>query len=455
MNTSWARATLDWPSRKISEVEGLHYAWVIVVVLALVQVIGLSINFASGVLVQPLADPQGEFGFSLGDIGLSISLYYLSAALLSPVAGWVGDRYGGRRLMVVGALMYGTVLLGVGVVSEPWHLLLSFGVLRGTVQAIFMVPLMAVVSGWFQRRLGLGTGLLWAAGGIGPAIMSPLLAGLVTSIGWTASFFSVGAVAGLFFLSMAVLFRDRPSDLGLKPFGATASDLLYSTRNTAVAELRARVFNRSTRQTKAFWNLPTIHALGCVGHGIILLLIVQMAVDRGIDFGTAAWTLSVISLVSIPSRILAPVLAERLGSRRVMAAALLVQGLSVAYLFSAQSTWEFMLFSAIFGVGFGGEWTAYLVINRQYFGNGPMGTVYGWQMSGAFLGHALISWVAGVIVDVTGSFDIVIALSMAASLGGVLAIVMLEPTSHTLIPDWEEELPPEARSAPASSMAAD
>ena len=454
MNTLWAKTTLDWPSRKISEVEGLHYAWVIVGVLALVQVIGLSINFASGVLVQPLADPQGEFGFSLGDIGLSISLYYLSAALLSPVAGWMGDRYGARRLMVMGALMYGTVLLAVGMVSEPWHLMLTFGFLRGTVQAIFMVPLMAVVSGWFRRRLGLGIGLLWAAGGIGPAIMSPLLAELVTNIGWTASFFSVGAVAGLFFLSMAILFRDRPSDLGLKPFGAMASDPLYP-RNTAVEELRARVFNRSTRRTKAFWNLPTIHALGCIGHGIILLLIVQMAVDRGIDFGTAAWTLSVISLVSIPSRILAPVLAERLGSRRIMAAALLIQGLSVAYLFSAQSAWEFLLFSAIFGVGFGGEWTAYLVINRQYFGNGPMGTVYGWQMSGAFLGHALISWVAGVIVDVTGSFNPVIALSMVASLGGVLAIVMLEPTSHTLIPDWEEELPPEARSVPASSAAAD
>ena len=58
-----------------------HYAWVIVGILALVQMVALSINFAGGVLVDPLTDPEGEFGFSFSNIGFSFGLYFLSSAL--------------------------------------------------------------------------------------------------------------------------------------------------------------------------------------------------------------------------------------------------------------------------------------------------------------------------------------------------------------------------------------
>jgi MFS family permease len=169
---------------------------VIVGVLALVQVVGVSINFAGGVLVQPLADAEGEFGFSLREIGASYGLYYLAAAVLAPFAGWMGDRYGARRLMVLGAVVYGSVLVLGAFISQPWHLLLTFGAMRGAVQAIFMVPLMAVVSVWFRRRLGMGTGVLWAASGLGPAMMSPLLGYLIPGIGWELTFLILGGVAG-------------------------------------------------------------------------------------------------------------------------------------------------------------------------------------------------------------------------------------------------------------------
>ena len=83
-----------------------HYAWVIVGILALVQMVALSINFAGGVLVGPLTDPDGDFGFSFSNIGFSFGLYFLSSAMLAPVAGWLGDRYGPRNMMILGAVSY-------------------------------------------------------------------------------------------------------------------------------------------------------------------------------------------------------------------------------------------------------------------------------------------------------------------------------------------------------------
>ena len=197
-----------------------HYAWVIVGILALVQMVALSINFAGGVLVGPLTDPDGDFGFSFSNIGFSFGLYFLSSAMLAPVAGWLGDRYGPRNMMILGAVSYCCALVLVAFISAPWHLWLAFGIFRGAVQAIFMVPLMAAVSGWFHRRLGLGTGVLWAAGGIGPALMSPLLINLVESLNWQNTFIYIGLVAGVFILLLSLVFRSRPSDLGIAPYGA-------------------------------------------------------------------------------------------------------------------------------------------------------------------------------------------------------------------------------------------
>lgn len=446
MLTTNINALSQWVNRA-----PFHYAWVIVGILALVQMVALSINFAGGVLVDPLTDPDGDFGFSFSSIGFSFGVYFLSAALLAPVAGWLGDRYGSRNMMVLGAVCYCGVMVLVAFVSSPWELWLSFGFLRGAVQAIFMVPLMAAVSGWFRRRLGLGTGILWAASGIGPAFMSPVLINLVANLNWQTTFVYFGLAAGVFILLLSLLFRSKPSEMGIAPYGASEGEPMGTGLPNSLEQVRAKVFNQHVRRTKAFWNLPAIHGLGCAGHGIVLLFVAPFAVMQGLSFTEAAIILSILSIVSIPSRMLTPMIAEKYGTKTIMATCLMIQGLSVICLFFSTELWHFYGFAVLFGIGFGGEWTGYLVINRQYYGNGPMGSVYGWQMSGALMGHAFVSWIAGLIVDLTGSYNAVFALSIAASVGGALVTVSLEDTSRRLIGDWEEDVPEEARAAVGSA----
>jgi len=369
------------------------------------------------------------------------------------VAGWLGDRYGARKMMILGAVWYCSVLVAVAYMNTSWQLLLTFGVLRGAVQSIFMVPLMAAVAGWFRRQLGLGTGILWAASGVGPFVMAPLLGNMVVGIGWHSTFLILATAAGIILITLTLFFRDRPEDLGIKPYGMGDDEPFQARLASNIEQMRAKVFNSHVRRTRAFWNLPAIHGLGCAGHGIVMVFTVPLAVQRGMALTDAAWILGIISLVSISSRLLTPILAERHGTKRVMATCLAIQGLAVIYLFFAQSPLEFYIFAAIFGVGFGGEWTGYLVINRQYYGTGPLGRVYGWQMSGALLGHAFVSMVAGVMLDLTGTYNSIIVLSIIASLAGAVVTILLEPTSHMIIGDWEESLPEEARPVLSSGVA--
>ena len=186
-----------------------------------------------------------------------------------------------------------------------------------------------------------------------------------------------------------------------------------------------------------------IHGLGCAGHGTVLIYVIPMAFERGAfsSLAQAGIILTIISLVSVFSRVVTPIMAEMYGTRRMMAASLSIQAATVFMLFWSQEAWAFYMFAAVFGIGFGGEWTGYLVINRQYYGEGPMGTIYGWQTTGALMGHAVATALAGLVIYATGSFNMVMALSVGFSAVGVLVISLLDDTSHVLIPDWENDLP--------------
>ena len=85
--------------------------------------------------------------------------------------------------------------------------------------------------------------------------------------------------------------------------------------------------------------------------------------------------------------------------------------------------------------------SAFPIINRQYYGSGPIGTTYGYQMMGAGVGMAIGALIGGYLRDITGNFDATMGLSLVLSLTGVVSILMLPTTKNELLPDWEDQLP--------------
>ena len=171
-----------------------------------------------------------------------------------------------------------------------------------------------------------------------------------------------------------------------------------------------------------------------------------IAVDRGVASGIAAGTFVTLSVVSSITRFAVPVMADRVGSKWVMGVCFFLQVAPVFILFFAHDAWMFYLFAALFGIGFGGEMSAFPIINRQYYGSAPIGTTYGWQMMGAGIGMAAGALVGGQLRDLTGDFNATIALSIVLSLAGVVSIFLLPATNRHQLPHWEDSLPQEARS---------
>ena len=426
-----------------------HYAWVILGILAVVQIFGQSISMSAGIMVPELRAPLeegGRFGWSAGMIGAALAGYYLVGSLTSPFSGRMGDVLGARKLLMAGGILFGGSMMLIGFITHIWQFFLVYSVLLALTSSITIVPLMAAINPWFRRRLGLGIGLMWAAGGLGAALLAPVYSLLLESFGWTTTFVIIGAVGGGVTLGLVPFYRNQPADKGIRAYGATASDTPAVSFSPETAKVRLKVFQRQMRRTRAFWNLPVIHGLGCAGHGIVLIFVVDFAVQRGIDFTTGAVILTLVQIFSIAGRFAVPIITERIGGKPIMATALAIQALSVVILFFAHDVWAFYLFGAVFGLGFGGEMSAYPVVNRQYFGTGPVATVYGLQISGAMMGHCISTVAAGVIIQFIG-YEPAFILSMAFSALGVMIILTLETTKRELIPDWEEQLPPEARTS--------
>ncbi len=440
--------TLAGAHRVRSVGKNLHYAWLIVAMATILQ---LTTNFVSQAFAILMVVLQEDFAWTLTAITLAYFFRSLIGAVLSPVSGWIGDRYGARRSMLVGAALYVGGLLLLSTISQVWQLYIYYSLVLGIAQALFQVNIPTTVAAWFKQRLGLAVGLQQSAGGMGSSIMAPALAVLLSRLEWQTAFLIIAAVGGVIVVSLLWLFHSEPADRGMKPFGATEDDPPPAAAgNPSLTKLRSKVFLQHARRTRAFWNLPTIHNLGCVGHAVVMVHAVFFATTRGVPLEAAALIVSLYSLSSVASRFMTPVLADRFGSKGVMALAYFIQGISVALLFWTNEPWQFYLFAVFFGIGFGGEMSAFLVINRQYFGMGPVRTIFGFQSLGSGLGMALGGLIGSVIYDIFGSYDLAWVISIAASLGGVVCILLLEPTSQGLVPDWEESLPSEART-PASA----
>jgi MFS family permease len=411
----------------------------------------LTTNFVSQAFAILVVVMRDNFGWSLTAIVLAYSLRSIVGALLAPYAGIMGDRYGAKRVMLVGAGFFAGGLVLLSTITEIWQLFVYYSLILGVAQAMFRVNIPTTVAAWFKKKLGVAVGIQQSAGGMGASVLAPGLTILLTQTDWQTAFLLIAIIGGALVFALLAFFHGEPSDRGKLPYGADASGEVAGNHfSTAVNKVRSQMFLKHARGTKAFWFLPLVHHLGCVGHSIIMVHGVFYATTKGVSLEAAAFIISIYSFSSIASRLAVPILADRLGAKGVMAVFYFIQGAAVLMLFWTSEPWHFYLFAVVFGVGFGGEMSAFLVVNRQYFGMGPVRTVFGVQSMASGLGMALGGLVGSIIYDAFSSYNLAWVVSIAGSLGGMVAIFTMESTKQVLIPDWEKSLPQEAQTpAPA------
>lgn len=398
-----------------------HYAWVILFAACVLNIVSRADAGSFGVFVDPLVK---LFGWTRGDISFAYSLAFLAGLPAVVIMGWLGDRYGARKLMIGASILITTGTILLGTIKELWQFYVFYGFFVGSMgHAAFTVLLPVILTRWFNRHMGVALGIYWAAMGLGPMIFAPLFRWLIETRGWERTFTLIGIVAGSILITFSLLIRSSPEEKGLSAYGA--EDSPEEPRAPAASGIAPGGL-REVLTKRPVWLLIGIHHLGCVGHSVILAHVVSMAILKGASGMEAAGVLSTIAAASVISRFASAVLVARFGGRTLLTMALIGQSAPIFILFFANEAWVFYLFAVIFGLCYGGEMVGFPIINRQLFGSrAPLGTIYSFEMLGAGTGMALGGWLGGILFDLSGAYTWSIAAAILTTcLGLPLALAL-------------------------------
>ena len=204
----------------MSRIARLHYAWVVAAITFVVVVITAGVRAAPGVLIVPL---EGEFGWSRAAISFAIGVNLLLYGAIGPFAAAIMDRFGVRRTMCLSMTATGAAVALSPLMHEMWQLVLLWGVVVGIGCGFIGAYLSAFIAArWFRARQGLVIGVLTAGNAAGQLVFLPTMAALATDAGWRIMALVLAGVTVAFVPILLLLMRERPADLGLPPYGATA-----------------------------------------------------------------------------------------------------------------------------------------------------------------------------------------------------------------------------------------
>jgi predicted MFS family arabinose efflux permease len=394
----------------------LHYGWIAAAVTFLVLLVGAGIRATPGVLIVPL---EREFGWSDATISAAVAVNILLYGLLGPFAVAVMERFGLRRT-VCGALLLLTAGVGAtALMTAPWQLMLLWGVVVGSgTGMVAMVLGAAVANRWFIRHRGLVLGVLTASSATGQLVFLPLLADIATRFGWRMVSVCVAACAAGLIPVVALLLRDRPSDLGLAPYGGVAIEAPASGPvNPAVRAVRALGVGVRSRD---FWLLAgSFFVCGASTSGLIGTHLIPACVDHGIPEVRAAGLLAVMGVFDFFGTTGSGWLTDRVDSRALLVWYYGLRGLSLIFLPFAFGAGYGGL--PVFAVFYGLDWIATVPptvrLAEQSFGKENAALMFGWIAAAHQVGGAFAAWGAGYLRTETGSY---LSAFMAA---GVICLV--------------------------------
>jgi MFS family permease len=293
----------------------LHYAWIMAAVTFIILLGASGFRSAPGVLIVPLQD---DFGWSRASISIAISFNLLLYGFMGPFAAALMDRFGIRTVVISALVVIAAGALLTTLMTQPWQLYLLWGVTVGLGTGAMATVLAATVaSRWFVERRGLVIGVLTAASATGQLVFLPLFAWLATHIGWRSVSIAVAA-ATLAVVPLAALFlRDRPSSIGLLPYGAVSAPETAGLRENPI-----RIAIRTLREassSRSFWLLAlTFFLCGATTNGLIGTHLIPAGVDHGMSEIAAARLLALIGIFDIVGTTVSGWLTDRYDPRKLL-----------------------------------------------------------------------------------------------------------------------------------------
>jgi MFS family permease len=355
-----------------------------------------------------------EFGWSRSVLAGAFSLFTLVSGGTGPVLGALADRFGPRRLILIGGVLLAASLWADSLVTRAWHLYVAFGLLTAVgVATAGWTPAVVMVQRQWKARLGLALGIAGSGVGLGIFLVVPLCQALIDGFGWRWAFRALAVLCMLWILPATYLaIHDAPPlprPPAARPGGHAGAGGDHSL-GLALASPSFRLIGLAV-------------FLGSICSQTLHVHQAAFLVDHGISAMTAASVISVVGASSILGKTGGGFVSDFLSRELVYALGMvgMIMGVGVLWLVAlAPSAWLALGYAVLFGVGY--SVTAFVVpaMMSDRFRGPHFGSIFGATQVASAVGSALGAWLAGRIFDATGSYAI--AFTLAAASAAVAAV---------------------------------
>lgn len=376
--------------------------WVVVAAsfAAMFTVFGVAYSF--GAFFKPMAE---EFGSSPGATSAVFSITAFVYFLLGSVSGVAVDRYGPRRVLVIGALTMGGGLVLTSQVHSLWVGYLTYGVGVGIGVACGYVPMVAIVSGWFERYRGAALGIAVSGIGLGTLTVAPAAAALISRHGWRTTYVLFGGVSTAVLLICATVAAAPP---------------------TASAAPMNRTQLLGIMRTRPFRLLYISILLLSLALFVPFVYLVPFAETRGIGTVAAAGLVGVIGGASILGRLVIGPVADRVGHLAAFRVCFLTIGASFLIWLFGSSYVALVLFAVALGVGYGGFVALGPAVVAGLFGTDGLGGLIGFAYTAAAFGSLVGAPLAGMLINAS-SYRVAITLLLLVGLSSWATLRAVRP----------------------------
>lgn len=370
---------------------GCHRAWHVAGATFLALLAAAAAAGAPSVLIVPLG---AEFGWDAVTISSALAVRLAVFGLASPLSGFLTDAWGVRRTACCGFALLTAGLVASLAMTQPWHLVLCWGVLAGAGSGLVSLALGAAVAArWFATRRGLVLGLFGAAATAGQMLALPGLAAIAEGQGWRGCILALCVLLALATVALLGLVPEEPDEVGLLPYGARGPQ-----PGSLPSASSAPHVGIKDGGSGLFWVLlGTFVVCGASTGGLVQSHLVPLCADVGVRPLQAASLLAGMGALTFVGSAAAGWLADRFDAGWLLFWFYGLRGVSLLCLpFSDLSFVGLSVFATVYGL----DWiatvppTARLILAR--FGRDRAALVLGWVFAGHQLGAAVGAYAAGL-----------------------------------------------------------
>ncbi|TKC15323.1 MFS transporter [Robertmurraya kyonggiensis] len=380
----------------------LHYSWIILFLTFFSVIVAGIVRSSSGVFVIPFEE---EFHWDRSMISLAFGLSLFIYGFSGPFMGAIVQSVGIKKMMLIsmGTLMISLILSLL--MTEPWQLILIWGVLNGLGSSFFLTVLSPLIANtWFVKRRGLAVGILTASTATGQLLLLPLLAYVIEVSNWKNAIIIILILSMVMFILIWSFMKDSPKKIGLNPYGAAEELPSEPPNHTKINPFKSAIETLFYAfKYKEFWLLAgSFFICGLSTNGLIGTHFVSLCVSFGIVAVTAASFLSIMGVFDLVGTTASGWLSDRIDNRWLLFWYYALRGLSLLLLPYALQQGSLTLLM-IFTVFYGLDWIATVPptinIARNVFGLEKSVIIYGWIFAAHQVGAAVAAYGGGVIFE--------------------------------------------------------